>query len=115
MRGVDFIQVPTTLLAMVDASVGGKTAIDHPKAKNGIGAFHQPKGVFIDPETLGKLPDRELRAGLAEVIKYGIIDDAEFFEYLEAHMGRLLARDAQALTYVIAKSCEIKARIVGQD
>jgi 3-dehydroquinate synthase len=115
MRGVDFVQAPTTLLAMVDASVGGKVAIDHPRAKNAIGAFHQPRAVLIDPLTLNTLPDRELKAGLAEVIKYGIIEDAAFFEFCEANMGKLLARDAEALVHAIAVSCRIKARIVGDD
>lgn len=115
MRGIDFVQVPTTLLAMVDASVGGKTAVDHPKAKNAIGAFHQPRAVLIDTATLAKLPDRDLRSGLAEVIKYGIIDDAAFFDWLEANVPKLLARDAEALAHAIEVSCAIKARIVGED
>jgi 3-dehydroquinate synthase len=115
MRGIEFVQAPTTLLAMVDASVGGKVAIDHPQAKNAIGAFHQPRTVLIDPLTLSSLPDRELKAGLAEVIKYGVIDDAEFFDYCEEHMGELLARDAGALGHAIEVSCRIKARVVGED
>ncbi|MCZ7648547.1 MAG: 3-dehydroquinate synthase [Planctomycetota bacterium] len=115
MRGIDFVQVPTTLLAMVDASVGGKTAIDHPQSKNGIGAFHQPRAVYIDTDALGTLPARELRAGLAEVLKYGVLEDAAFFEWLEANLAKLLARDGAALAYAIRRSCEIKAAIVGQD
>ena len=115
MRGVDFVQAPTTLLAMVDASVGGKVAIDHPRAKNAIGAFHQPRAVLIDPLTLRTLPDRELKAGLAEVIKYGIIEDAAFFEFCEANVEKLLARDAEALVHAVEVSCRIKARVVGDD
>ncbi|MBI3828338.1 MAG: 3-dehydroquinate synthase [Planctomycetes bacterium] len=115
MRGIDFVQVPTTLLSMVDASVGGKVAVDHPRAKNAIGAFHQPRAVFIDPLVLAKLPDRELKAGLAEVIKYGVLDDRTFFEFVESNVGKLLQRDAAALSSAIEKSCAIKARIVGED
>ena len=115
MRGIDFVQVPTTLLAMVDASVGGKVAVDHPKAKNAIGAFHQPRAVFSDPKLLDKLPDRELRAGLAEIIKYGVIDDLSFFEFVESNIGKMLSRDPWALSHAIEKSCIIKARIVGDD
>jgi 3-dehydroquinate synthase len=115
MRGVDFVQVPTTLLAMVDASVGGKVAIDHPKAKNAIGAFHQPRAVLIDPLTLNTLPDRELKAGLAEVIKYGVIVDEEFFAFCEQNMTKLLARDPEALTRAVEVSCRHKAAIVGDD
>jgi 3-dehydroquinate synthase len=114
-RGVNFVQIPTTLLAMVDAAIGGKTGVDHPKAKNAIGAFHQPKVVLIDPDTLATLPDRELKAGLAEVIKYGVIDDAELFAFLEQNMDKLLAKDAGALAHVIERSAAIKARIVSQD
>jgi 3-dehydroquinate synthase len=114
-RGIPFIQIPTTLLAMVDASIGGKTGVDHPSAKNAVGAFHQPKAVLADPDMLKTLPDRELRAGLAEVIKYGVIDDAALFEYLEQNMDRLLAKDAAALAHVIQRSAAIKARIVSQD
>ena len=114
-RGINFVQVPTTLLAMVDASIGGKTGVDHPKAKNAIGAFHQPKMVLIDPETLLTLPDRELKAGLAEVIKYGVLDDAELFAFIEQHAEKLLAKDADALAHVIERSAAIKARIVSQD
>ena len=114
-RGVSFVQVPTTLLAMVDAAIGGKTGVDLPSAKNAVGAFHQPKIVLIDPETLGTLPDRELKAGLAEVIKYGVIDDAELFAYLEQNIDKLLAKDATALAHVIERSAAIKARIVSAD
>ncbi len=115
MRGVAFIQVPTTLLAQVDSSVGGKTGINHPNGKNLIGAFHQPQLVIIDTNTLATLPDRELRAGLAEVIKHGAIADAEFFEWLEGNIGALLARDADALAHTIQRSCEIKAAVVSED
>jgi len=114
-RGVDFVQVPTTLLAQVDSAVGGKTGVNHPGGKNLIGAFHQPVLVVSDTQTLATLPARELRAGLAEVIKYGLIFDAEFFAWLEAHMEELLAADRKALTHVIRRSCEIKAAIVGRD
>ena len=114
-RGIAFVQVPTTLLAMVDAAIGGKTGVDHPKSKNAIGAFLQPKVVLADPLTLMSLPERELRAGLAEVIKYGVIDDAQLFAYLEENMDKLLAKDAAALTHAIEKSAAIKARIVSQD
>mgnify|MGYP001819884318 CR=1 FL=1 len=115
MRGVDFIQVPTTLLAQVDSSVGGKTGVNHPQGKNLIGAFHQPQVVLIDTDTLSTLPEREFAAGLAEVIKYGAICDREFFEWLEANMPRLLARDADALAYAIRRCCEIKAEVVADD
>jgi 3-dehydroquinate synthase len=114
-RGVDFVQVPTTLLAQVDSSVGGKTGVNHPGGKNLIGAFHQPRAVLADTETLLTLADRELRAGLAEVIKYGLICDAEFFSWIEVHAERLLARDAAALAHAIHRSCEIKATIVARD
>ncbi|MGH8168994.1 MAG: 3-dehydroquinate synthase [Steroidobacteraceae bacterium] len=114
-RGVAFVQVPTTLLAQVDSSVGGKTGVNHPGGKNLIGAFHQPVAVVADTRTLGTLPPRELRAGLAEVIKYGLICDAAFFTWLEAHMDALMAADAAALANVIRRSCEIKAEIVGRD
>jgi 3-dehydroquinate synthase len=107
--------VPTTLLAQVDSSVGGKTGVNHPGGKNLIGAFHQPVAVVADTRTLATLPLRELRAGLAEVIKYGLICDAEFFAWLEAHIDELLAGDASALAHVIRRSCEIKAEIVGRD
>ena len=115
MRGVDFVQVPTTLLAQVDSSVGGKTGVNHPQGKNLIGAFHQPRLVLIDTDTLNTLPDRELRAGIAEVIKYGAICDAEFFDWLEANMGSLLGRDADALAHAIRRSCELKAEVVAAD
>jgi 3-dehydroquinate synthase len=114
-RGIAFAQVPTTLLAQVDSSVGGKTGVNHPGGKNLIGAFHQPVAVFADTDTLATLPDRELRAGLAEVIKYGLIVDREFFDWLEANAAALLARDTQALTHAIRRSCEIKAEIVARD
>jgi 3-dehydroquinate synthase len=114
-RGVPFIQVPTTLLSQVDSSVGGKTAINHPLGKNMIGAFHQPKMVLADIDTLDTLPDRELRAGLAEVIKYGLIRDRAFFDWLEASMPRLLARDADALEFAIERCCRNKAEVVIED
>jgi 3-dehydroquinate synthase len=114
-RGVPFIQVPTTLLAQVDSSVGGKTGINHPLGKNMIGAFYQPQLVLADTGTLKTLPDRELSAGLAEVIKYGLIRDQAFFEWLEANMDRLVARDAEALAYAIRRSCENKAEVVAAD
>ena len=115
MRGIDFIQVPTTLLSQVDSSVGGKTGINHPLGKNMIGAFYQPRAVIADTATLETLPDRELSAGLAEVIKYGAIIDAPFFDWIEANIGKLVARDKAALAYAIARSCEIKADVVRQD
>jgi 3-dehydroquinate synthase len=114
-RGVPFIQVPTTLLAQVDSSVGGKTAINHPRGKNMIGAFHQPLVVLADMDTLATLPDRELRAGLAEVIKHGAIRDAGFFAWLESSIERLLARDPAALAHVVKRSVEIKAAVVAAD
>jgi len=115
MRGVDFIQVPTTLLAQVDSSVGGKTGVNHEKGKNLIGAFHQPQVVLVDTATLETLPDRELKAGLAEVIKHGAICDAEFFAWLEENMAALLRRDPDALVHAIRRSCEIKAEVVAAD
>lgn len=115
MRGVRFVQLPTTLLAMVDSSVGGKTAVDLPEGKNLVGAFHQPAGVLIDTTTLATLPDRELRAGLAEVVKYGAIVDAAFFAWLEDHAEALLARDPAALAEAIQRSCAHKAAIVARD
>jgi len=115
MRGVAFIQIPTTLLAQVDSSVGGKTGVNHPDGKNLIGAFHQPQLVLIDTDTLATLPDRELRAGLAEVIKHGAIADAEFFDWLETNMAALLAKDPDALAYAINRSCEIKSAVVAED
>ncbi len=114
-RGVDFIQIPTTLLAQVDSSVGGKTGVNHALGKNMIGAFHQPNSVIADTSTLATLPDPELSAGLAEIIKYGLIVDADFFDWLEQNMTALLARDEQALIYAIKRSCEIKADIVASD
>ncbi|MBA2721963.1 MAG: 3-dehydroquinate synthase [Methylibium sp.] len=115
MRGVPFVQVPTTLLAQVDSSVGGKTGINHPRGKNMIGAFHQPLAVVADLDTLATLPERELRAGLAEIIKYGPIADAEFFGWMEEHLDALLAREAAALRYAVRRSCEIKAEVVAHD
>jgi 3-dehydroquinate synthase len=114
-RGIDYVQLPTTLLAQVDSSVGGKTAVDHVGGKNLIGAFHQPRAVIADTSTLATLPDRELRAGLAEVVKYGFIRDRAFLDWIEANSRSLLNRDAQALAYAIRRSCEIKAEIVGID
>jgi 3-dehydroquinate synthase len=115
MRGVDFVQVPTTLLAQVDSSVGGKTGVNHASGKNLIGAFHQPRAVLIDTDTLKTLPDREFRAGLAEVIKYGAIVDADFFAWLEGNIDALVAREAAALAVAIRRSCELKAEIVAED
>ncbi|MFU6375020.1 3-dehydroquinate synthase [Metapseudomonas otitidis] len=114
-RGVDFIQVPTTLLSQVDSSVGGKTGINHPLGKNMVGAFYQPEAVLIDTATLRTLPPRELSAGLAEVIKYGLICDAPFLDWLETHMEALLALEPTALTEAIERSCAAKARVVGAD
>ena len=114
-RGVQHIQIPTTLLAQVDSSVGGKTAINHPLGKNMIGAFHQPRLVLVDTDTLKTLPDRELRAGLAEVIKHGLIRDHEFFAWLDTNLDRLLARDPEALAHAVLRSVAIKAEIVGKD
>lgn len=114
-RGLRFVQVPTTLLSMVDSSVGGKTGINHPRGKNLIGAFHQPIGVLIDLATLGTLPDREYRSGLAEVVKYGVILDVEFFDYLEQNITGLNTRDPEVLRHVVARSCELKADVVRQD
>ena len=114
-RGLPFIQCPTTLLADVDSSVGGKVGINHPQAKNLIGAFHQPLGVVIDLALLNTLPDREYRAGLAEVVKYGVILDAEFFTWLEQNISPINARDAVALQYAIARSCRLKADVVEHD
>ncbi len=115
MRGVPFIQLPTTLLAQVDSSVGGKTAINHPHGKNMIGAFYQPLAVIADTTTLNTLPDRELSAGLGEVIKYGLINDPAFFAWLEDNIEALLARDPAALAYAISRSCENKAEVVAAD
>jgi len=114
-RGIPLVQVPTTLLAQVDSSVGGKTAINHPLGKNMIGAFYQPRAVISDTATLATLPDREYRAGIAEVIKYGVIRDLALFEWFEANMERLLARDPQAITHAVVESCRIKAEIVAAD
>jgi len=114
-RGVPFIQIPTTLLAQVDSSVGGKTGVNHPLGKNMIGAFHQPACVVADTDTLNTLDDRQLSAGLAEVIKYGLIEDAEFFAWLEANMDALLGRDPEALAYAIERSCLDKAAVVAAD
>jgi len=114
-RGVAFIQIPTTLLAQVDSSVGGKTGVNHPLGKNMIGAFHQPGCVLIDTDTLDTLDERQLAAGLAEVIKYGLIKDSEFFSWLEQNMTALRARDKQALAYAIERSCSLKAEIVAAD
>ena len=115
MRGVPFVQVPTTLLAQVDSSVGGKTAINHPMGKNMIGAFYQPLKVVCDLDTLKTLPQRELSAGLAEAIKYGPIADMDFLAWIEAHLDKILARDPASLAHVVKRSCEIKAWVVGQD
>lgn len=114
-RGMPFIQVPTTLLSQVDSSVGGKTAINHPLGKNMIGAFYQPRLVLADIDTLDTLPDRELSAGLAEVIKYGLIRDPEFLAWLEANLDRLVARDTDALAWAIERSCRNKAEVVAAD
>jgi len=114
-RGAPFLQVPTTLLAQVDSSVGGKTAINHPRGKNLIGAFYQPRAVLIDTATLRTLPARELRAGLAEVIKYGLIRDAAFFEWLEHRIESLLALDAESIAIAVERSCRNKAEVVAAD
>jgi len=115
LRGVPFIQIPTTLLSQVDSSVGGKTGINHPLGKNMIGAFYQPRVVLADTSTLNTLPDKELRAGIAEIIKYGLIRDLPFLEWLEANIDKLLARDTAALQYAITRSCQNKAEVVGAD
>jgi 3-dehydroquinate synthase len=115
MRGVPFVQVPTTLLSQVDSSVGGKTGINHPLGKNMIGAFYQPRAVIADTATLDTLPPRELSAGLAEVIKHGAILDAAYFDWIEANIARLVAREPEAMAYAIARSCEIKAEVVRKD
>ena len=114
-RGIDFVQVPTTLLAQVDSSVGGKTAINHPLGKNMIGAFHQPIAVIADTAVLETLPEREFSAGLAEVIKYGLIRDSLFLDWLETHLADLVARDGEALNHAIRRSCENKAEVVAAD
>lgn len=115
LRGVNFIQIPTTVMAQVDSSVGGKTGINHSLGKNLIGAFYQPQCVLVDTDTLHTLPDRELASGLAEVIKYGLIRDAEFFEWQEKNMEKLMARDPDALAYAVKRSCENKAEVVSLD
>jgi 3-dehydroquinate synthase len=114
-RGIGYVQIPTTLLAQVDSSVGGKTGVNHSGGKNLIGAFYQPQSVIADIDTLATLPDRELRAGLAEIIKYGCVWDPLLFDWLDNHIPKLLARDVDALTYAIARSCEIKATVVAKD
>jgi 3-dehydroquinate synthase len=114
-RGIHFIQIPTTVMAMVDSSVGGKTGVNHPMGKNMIGAFHQPQCVFVDTETLATLPDRELRSGISEIIKYGLIRDADFFEWQEEHMEDLLQRNPEALRYAVTQSCLNKAAVVKAD
>jgi 3-dehydroquinate synthase len=115
MRGIPFVQLPTTLLAQVDASIGGKVAIDHPKAKNLIGAFHQPRLVVVDPSVLSTLPDAEFRSGLAEVVKHGIVLDAEYFADIEAHVRAILAKDLPTLERIIARSCRLKGGVVEAD
>lgn len=115
LRGIPFVQVPTTLLAQVDSSVGGKTAIDHPRGKNLIGAFYQPRLVLVDTETLSTLPQREFNAGLAEVVKYGVAIDSVFFEYLEHNNAGVLTMDRDCLTRIILRCCELKAQIVERD
>ncbi|MEO1576031.1 MAG: 3-dehydroquinate synthase, partial [Pseudomonadota bacterium] len=115
LRGISFVQVPTSLLAQVDSSVGGKTGVNHPSGKNLIGAFHQPVAVVIDTDTLDTLPDRELSAGLAEVLKTALLADGEFFGWLEDHLPALRARDAAALNHAIARCCQIKADVVARD
>lgn len=114
-RGVNFIQVPTTLLSQVDSSVGGKTGVNHPLGKNMIGAFKQPQAVLIDPEVFRTLPERELSAGMAEVIKYGFIYDSEFFDWLESNASKMMSLDLDACSYAIQRSCEIKADVVAKD
>lgn len=114
-RGIDYVQVPTTLLAQVDSSVGGKTAVNHPKGKNMIGAFHQPKAVIADIDTLATLPAREFSAGLAEVVKYGLIYDVSFLAWLENNVDALNAREPPATMHAVRRSCEIKAAVVGAD
>ena len=114
-RGVNFIQIPTTLLSQVDSSVGGKTGVNHPLGKNMIGAFYQPQAVFIDTQVLKTLPPREVSAGIAEIIKYGLIIDAEFYQWLEGNMAELYALEPKIVTHAIARSCECKAYVVGQD
>jgi 3-dehydroquinate synthase len=115
MRGIRFVQVPTTIVAQVDSSVGGKTGVNHPLGKNAIGAFHQPSVVVIDLALLKSLPDREVRAGLAEVIKHGVIADADLFAYMEAKADAILAKDLAALEWPVLRSCEIKSAVVAED
>lgn len=115
LRGINFVQVPTTLLAQVDSSVGGKTAVNHKLGKNLIGAFYQPRAVFIDIATLKTLPERELKAGLAEVVKYGVISDENFFSFLEENVDKILSRNAEVLAQIVRRSCEIKAEVVSLD
>jgi 3-dehydroquinate synthase len=115
MRGIPYVQIPTTLLAQVDSSVGGKTAVNLPQGKNLVGAFYQPIGVLIDAAVLSTLPESELRAGMVEVIKYGIIRDAEFFSWLEANLAAVMSLDADAVLHAVRRSCEIKAAVVASD
>jgi len=115
MRGLPLLMVPTTLLAMVDSAIGGKVAVNHPQAKNLIGVFHQPAGVWIDTSTLRTLPNREYRSGLAEVVKYGVILDAELFSYLEANAGAIVDRQAEAVRHIVARCCRLKADVVEKD
>ena len=115
MRGVPFVQIPTTLLSQVDSSVGGKVAVNHALGKNLIGAFYQPKAVFIDLSMLGSLPEREIRTGLGEIVKYGVIRDADFFAFLEGHRREALSLEAGTLAHMVARSCEIKADVVSRD
>ena len=115
MRGVPFVQLPTSLLAQVDSSVGGKVAVDHALGKNLIGCFYQPDAVFIDLDLMTTLPQREIATGLGEIVKYGIIYDAAFFAFLEQHLGDVLALEPSAAIHMIARSCEIKAAVVSQD
>jgi 3-dehydroquinate synthase len=115
MRGVNFVQLPTTVLAQVDAAIGGKTAIDHPRAKNLIGAFHQPRLVVADPATLATLPEREFRSGLAEIVKHGIVLEAAYFDEVERDAARLLARDPAVLERIVGGSCRLKAAVVERD
>ncbi|GJL78968.1 MAG: 3-dehydroquinate synthase [Nitrospinaceae bacterium] len=115
VRGVPFIQVPTTVLAQVDSSVGGKTAVNHPRGKNMIGAFYQPRLVVADLETLKSLPEKEFKAGIAEIIKHGVIEDPDLFDYLERHCQKILSHDTDALEHIISTSCVIKARVVEKD
>jgi len=115
MRGIHFVNVPTTLLAHVDSAIGGKTGVDHPRGKNLIGAFYQPKAVFCDLEVLKTLPEKELVAGMAEVVKYGVILDANFFSFLESHLAEILQQESSAMCEVVRSSCESKAHVVEED